>query len=150
MPTDNFSPIWRCFLLWLSNAFLFLWWLDEWNKADICHCFHSQAHDYIIAGGCLAVGFRFAGSANSDAFDCLVSGRLLPPYSFEIFLNVLNVFFLHQYKFARNFMQCLTTSTATVVSICLHWRQTSSCNHKYLFTQRPVSSRQGSITCRRV
>uniref|UniRef100_A0A671SR67 Anaphase-promoting complex subunit 1-like n=1 Tax=Sinocyclocheilus anshuiensis TaxID=1608454 RepID=A0A671SR67_9TELE len=32
-----------------------------------------QAHDYIIAGGCLAVGFRFAGSANSDAFDCLVS-----------------------------------------------------------------------------
>uniref|UniRef100_A0A8C1PZ09 Anaphase promoting complex subunit 1 n=1 Tax=Cyprinus carpio TaxID=7962 RepID=A0A8C1PZ09_CYPCA len=30
-----------------------------------------QAHDYIIAGGCLAVGFRFAGSANSDAFDCL-------------------------------------------------------------------------------
>ncbi|XP_067276723.1 anaphase-promoting complex subunit 1 isoform X1 [Pseudorasbora parva] len=48
-----------------------------------------QAHDYIIAGGCLAVGFRFAGSANSDAFDCL-------------------------YKFARNFMQCLTTSTATV------------------------------------
>uniref|UniRef100_A0A9J8D0C1 Anaphase-promoting complex subunit 1 n=1 Tax=Cyprinus carpio carpio TaxID=630221 RepID=A0A9J8D0C1_CYPCA len=48
-----------------------------------------QAHDYIIAGGCLAVGFRFAGSANSEAFDCL-------------------------YKFARNFMQCLTTSTATV------------------------------------
>ncbi|KAG9332862.1 hypothetical protein JZ751_014466 [Albula glossodonta] len=31
----------------------------------------AQAHDYIIAGACLAVGFRFAGSANSDAFDCL-------------------------------------------------------------------------------
>ncbi|TRY97620.1 hypothetical protein DNTS_004749 [Danionella cerebrum] len=30
-----------------------------------------QAHAYIIAGGCLAVGFRFAGSANSDAFECL-------------------------------------------------------------------------------
>ncbi|TSN48450.1 Anaphase-promoting complex subunit 1 [Bagarius yarrelli] len=30
-----------------------------------------QAHDYIIAGACMAVGFRFAGSANSDAFDCL-------------------------------------------------------------------------------
>uniref|UniRef100_A0A8B9HEI4 Anaphase promoting complex subunit 1 n=1 Tax=Astyanax mexicanus TaxID=7994 RepID=A0A8B9HEI4_ASTMX len=29
-----------------------------------------QAHDYIIAGACMAVGFRFAGSANSDAFDC--------------------------------------------------------------------------------
>ncbi|XP_017320052.1 anaphase-promoting complex subunit 1 isoform X1 [Ictalurus punctatus] len=50
-----------------------------------------QAHDYIIAGACMAVGFRFAGSANSDAFDCL-------------------------YKFARNFMKSLTstTSTATV------------------------------------
>uniref|UniRef100_A0A8C7V6Z4 Anaphase promoting complex subunit 1 n=1 Tax=Oncorhynchus mykiss TaxID=8022 RepID=A0A8C7V6Z4_ONCMY len=31
----------------------------------------AQAHDYIIAGACMAVGFRFAGSANSDAFDCL-------------------------------------------------------------------------------
>ncbi|XP_036402941.1 anaphase-promoting complex subunit 1 [Megalops cyprinoides] len=49
----------------------------------------AQAHDYIIAGACLAVGFRFAGSANSDAFDCL-------------------------YKFARTFMQCLTATTATV------------------------------------
>ncbi|XP_023863200.1 anaphase-promoting complex subunit 1 isoform X2 [Salvelinus sp. IW2-2015] len=49
----------------------------------------AQAHDYIIAGACMAVGFRFAGSANSDAFDCL-------------------------YKFARSFMQCLTSATATV------------------------------------
>ncbi|XP_069035969.1 anaphase-promoting complex subunit 1 [Lepisosteus oculatus] len=48
-----------------------------------------QAHDYIIAGACMAVGFRFAGSANSDAFDCL-------------------------YKFARTFMQCLSTSAASV------------------------------------
>ncbi|XP_062851927.1 anaphase-promoting complex subunit 1 [Trichomycterus rosablanca] len=51
-----------------------------------------QAHDYIIAGACMAVGFKFAGSSNSDAFDCL-------------------------YKLARNFMQSLTstaTSTATV------------------------------------
>uniref|UniRef100_A0A8C9U516 Anaphase-promoting complex subunit 1 n=1 Tax=Scleropages formosus TaxID=113540 RepID=A0A8C9U516_SCLFO len=50
----------------------------------------AQAHDYIIAGACMAVGFRFAGSANSDAFECL-------------------------YKFARNFMQCLTSSTPTVM-----------------------------------
>ncbi|MBN3295003.1 APC1 protein, partial [Amia calva] len=49
----------------------------------------AQAHDYIIAGACMAVGFRFAGSANSDAFECL-------------------------YKFARTFMQCLSASTATV------------------------------------
>ncbi|XP_035256642.1 anaphase-promoting complex subunit 1 isoform X2 [Anguilla anguilla] len=49
----------------------------------------AQAHDYIIAGACMAVGFRFAGSANSDAFDCL-------------------------YRFARTFMECLTTTAATV------------------------------------
>ncbi|XP_031434697.1 anaphase-promoting complex subunit 1 isoform X2 [Clupea harengus] len=49
----------------------------------------AQAHDYIIAGACMAVGFRFAGSANSDAFDCL-------------------------YKFARMFMQSLTASAATI------------------------------------
>uniref|UniRef100_UPI003AAE3DC1 anaphase-promoting complex subunit 1 n=1 Tax=Centroberyx gerrardi TaxID=166262 RepID=UPI003AAE3DC1 len=49
----------------------------------------AQAHDYIIAGACMAVGFRFAGSANSDAFDCL-------------------------YKFARRFMKCLTSTTAAV------------------------------------
>ncbi|KAJ8248603.1 hypothetical protein GJAV_G00243760 [Gymnothorax javanicus] len=49
----------------------------------------AQAHDYIIAGACMAVGFRFAGSANSDAFDCL-------------------------YGFARTFMECLTTTAATL------------------------------------
>ncbi|XP_028976286.1 anaphase-promoting complex subunit 1 isoform X3 [Esox lucius] len=49
----------------------------------------AQAHDYITAGACMAVGFRFAGSANSDAFDCL-------------------------YKFARGFMQSLTSANATV------------------------------------
>lgn len=30
-----------------------------------------QAQDYITAGACMALGLRFAGSANSDAFDCL-------------------------------------------------------------------------------
>ncbi|XP_041922218.1 anaphase-promoting complex subunit 1 isoform X2 [Alosa sapidissima] len=49
----------------------------------------AQAHDYIIAGACMAVGFRFAGSANSDAFDCL-------------------------YKYARMFMQSLKASAATI------------------------------------
>ncbi|XP_059929879.1 anaphase-promoting complex subunit 1 isoform X4 [Gadus macrocephalus] len=33
----------------------------------------SQAHDYIIAGACLAVGFRFAGSCSAEAFKCLYS-----------------------------------------------------------------------------
>ncbi|XP_068088385.1 anaphase-promoting complex subunit 1 isoform X1 [Hyperolius riggenbachi] len=31
----------------------------------------AQAHVYIIAGACLALGFRFAGSTNLDAFNCL-------------------------------------------------------------------------------
>lgn len=31
----------------------------------------SQAQEYITAGACLALGLRFAGSANSDAFECL-------------------------------------------------------------------------------
>ncbi|XP_011601409.2 anaphase-promoting complex subunit 1 [Takifugu rubripes] len=31
----------------------------------------TQVQDYITAGACLALGLRFAGSANSDAFDCL-------------------------------------------------------------------------------
>uniref|UniRef100_A0A673WJI8 Anaphase-promoting complex subunit 1 n=1 Tax=Salmo trutta TaxID=8032 RepID=A0A673WJI8_SALTR len=39
----------------------------------------AQAHDYIIAGACMAVGFRFAGSANSDAFDCLVKSFVSNP-----------------------------------------------------------------------
>uniref|UniRef100_A0A8C7YWB1 Anaphase-promoting complex subunit 1 n=1 Tax=Oryzias sinensis TaxID=183150 RepID=A0A8C7YWB1_9TELE len=33
--------------------------------------FLYQAQDYITAGACMALGLRFAGSANSDAFDCL-------------------------------------------------------------------------------
>lgn len=101
-PQTVFSHMWRCFLLWLSNEFLFLWWLDERNKADICHCFHSQAHDYIIAGGCLAVGFRFAGSANSEAFDCLVSGHILPTYRYVIFLKVLWIFLIYPFSFSTN------------------------------------------------
>uniref|UniRef100_A0A672FSP0 Anaphase-promoting complex subunit 1 n=1 Tax=Salarias fasciatus TaxID=181472 RepID=A0A672FSP0_SALFA len=43
----------------------------------------TQAQDYITAGACMALGLRFAGSANSDAFDCL-------------------------YEFARNFMKIMS------------------------------------------
>lgn len=51
-----------------------------------------QAQDYITAGACMALGLRFAGSANSDAFDCL-------------------------YEFARTFMKVLSlTGTTAVVS----------------------------------
>ncbi|KAG8444074.1 hypothetical protein GDO86_009313 [Hymenochirus boettgeri] len=36
----------------------------------------AQAHVYIIAGACLALGFRFAGSAHLAAFNCLVRQTL--------------------------------------------------------------------------
>uniref|UniRef100_M4ARY5 Anaphase promoting complex subunit 1 n=1 Tax=Xiphophorus maculatus TaxID=8083 RepID=M4ARY5_XIPMA len=75
----------RCIIMWdeiLPNT--------EWVKSNIpqvrkctddgitdCSSFlkgfvfPSQAQDYITAGACMALGLRFAGSANSDAFDCL-------------------------------------------------------------------------------
>uniref|UniRef100_A0A3B3XXL5 Anaphase-promoting complex subunit 1 n=1 Tax=Poecilia mexicana TaxID=48701 RepID=A0A3B3XXL5_9TELE len=65
----------RCIIMWdeiLPNT--------EWVKSNIpqvrksflkMFCFLSQAQDYITAGACMALGLRFAGSANSDAFDCL-------------------------------------------------------------------------------
>ncbi|XP_054606223.2 anaphase-promoting complex subunit 1 isoform X3 [Nothobranchius furzeri] len=77
----------RCIIMWdeiLPNS--------EWVKSNIpqimrgnfdasedinmetmakCDVFLSQAEDYITAGACMALGLRFAGSANSDAFDCL-------------------------------------------------------------------------------
>lgn len=58
----------------------------------------SQAQDYITAGACMALGLRFAGSANSDAFDCL-------------------------YEFARTFMKIMSfAGTAAVVSVFISLR----------------------------
>uniref|UniRef100_A0A672TS66 Anaphase promoting complex subunit 1 n=1 Tax=Strigops habroptila TaxID=2489341 RepID=A0A672TS66_STRHB len=37
----------------------------------------AQAHVYIIAGACLSLGFRFAGSENLAAFKCLVRGSVI-------------------------------------------------------------------------
>uniref|UniRef100_UPI0037E7A35D anaphase-promoting complex subunit 1 n=1 Tax=Semicossyphus pulcher TaxID=241346 RepID=UPI0037E7A35D len=89
----------RCIIMWdeiLPNT--------EWVKSNIPQIMRgsfdpsedfnmetmSQAQDYITAGACMALGLRFAGSANSDAFDCL-------------------------YEFARTFMQILSFSgTANV------------------------------------
>lgn len=57
----------------------------------------SQAQDYITAGACLALGLRFAGSANSDAFDCL-------------------------YEFAKTFMKIMSfAGTSDVVSVCIRY-----------------------------
>ncbi|XP_030051793.1 anaphase-promoting complex subunit 1 [Microcaecilia unicolor] len=49
----------------------------------------AQAHVYIIAGACLALGFRFAGSANLAAFSCLC-------------------------KYAKDFIECLSAPVATI------------------------------------
>ncbi|XP_034966996.2 anaphase-promoting complex subunit 1 isoform X4 [Zootoca vivipara] len=49
----------------------------------------AQAHVYIIAGACLSLGFRFAGSENLAAFNCL-------------------------HTFAKDFMKCLSSATASI------------------------------------
>ncbi|XP_041646120.1 anaphase-promoting complex subunit 1 [Cheilinus undulatus] len=89
----------RCIIMWdeiLPNT--------EWVKSNIPQIMRasfdpsedfnmetmSQAQDYITAGACMALGLRFAGSANSDAFDCL-------------------------YEFARTFMQILSFSGTAAV-----------------------------------
>uniref|UniRef100_A0A8C9YH22 Anaphase-promoting complex subunit 1 n=1 Tax=Sander lucioperca TaxID=283035 RepID=A0A8C9YH22_SANLU len=88
----------RCIIMWdeiLPNT--------EWVKSNIPQIMRgtfdpsedinmetmAQAQDYITAGACMALGLRFAGSANSDAFDCL-------------------------YEFARSFMKIMSfAGTAT-------------------------------------
>uniref|UniRef100_A0A8D3C2N3 Anaphase promoting complex subunit 1 n=1 Tax=Scophthalmus maximus TaxID=52904 RepID=A0A8D3C2N3_SCOMX len=71
----------RCIIMWdeiLPNT--------EWVKSNIPQIMRgtfdpsedinmetmAQAQDYITAGACMALGLRFAGSANSDAFDSAV------------------------------------------------------------------------------
>nr|XP_020664001.1 anaphase-promoting complex subunit 1 [Pogona vitticeps] len=49
----------------------------------------TQAYVYIIAGACLSLGFRFAGSENLAAFNCL-------------------------FAFAKDFMKCLSSATASI------------------------------------
>ncbi|KAJ7341215.1 hypothetical protein JRQ81_005067 [Phrynocephalus forsythii] len=49
----------------------------------------TQAYVYIIAGACLSLGFRFAGSENLAAFNCL-------------------------FTFAKDFMKCLSSATASI------------------------------------
>ncbi|KAM7408400.1 hypothetical protein PAMA_002224 [Pampus argenteus] len=89
----------RCIIMWdeiLPNT--------EWVKSNIPQIMRgtfdpsedinmetmAQAQDYITAGACMALGLRFAGSANSDAFDCL-------------------------YEFARTFMKIMSFSGAAAV-----------------------------------
>uniref|UniRef100_A0A3Q3W0X4 Anaphase-promoting complex subunit 1 n=1 Tax=Mola mola TaxID=94237 RepID=A0A3Q3W0X4_MOLML len=90
----------RCIIMWdeiLPNT--------EWVKSNIPKIMRgsfdpsedinmetmAQAQDYITAGACLALGLRFAGSANSDAFDCL-------------------------YEFARTFMKIMSVAGTAAVT----------------------------------
>uniref|UniRef100_A0A8C6KV63 Anaphase promoting complex subunit 1 n=1 Tax=Nothobranchius furzeri TaxID=105023 RepID=A0A8C6KV63_NOTFU len=90
----------RCIIMWdeiLPNS--------EWVKSNIPQIMRgnfdasedinmetmAQAEDYITAGACMALGLRFAGSANSDAFDCL-------------------------YEFARTFMKMMPFAGTAAVS----------------------------------
>ena len=67
------------------------------NKHSVIHflLYHfvplSQAKVNIIAGCCMAVGLRFAGSANQEAFNCLVcfliDHHIICLTSWESFLN---------------------------------------------------------------
>ncbi|KAM8852237.1 anaphase-promoting complex subunit 1 isoform 1-T1 [Synchiropus picturatus] len=78
------------FLLLRTLARCIIMWDDilpstEWVKSNIPKIMRAtfdssedinvetmaQAQDYITAGACLALGLRFAGSANSEAFNCL-------------------------------------------------------------------------------
>ncbi|KAM9365814.1 anaphase-promoting complex subunit 1 isoform 2-T3 [Pholidichthys leucotaenia] len=91
----------RCIIMWdeiLPNS--------EWVKSNIPQIMRgtfdssedinmetmTQAQDYITAGACMALGLRFAGSANSDAFDCL-------------------------YEFAKTFMKFMTLAGTASVGV---------------------------------
>ena len=83
-----------------------------------------QAHVYIIAGACLSLGFRFAGSENLSAFNCLVRNIFIYSVLFyflqslSMLLLTLNFFLLFfQHKFAKDFMTYLSAPNASVVSL---------------------------------
>ncbi|KAM3605750.1 uncharacterized protein V6R79_003985 [Siganus canaliculatus] len=99
----------RCIIMWdeiLPNT--------EWVKSNIPQIMRgtfdpsedinmetmAQAQDYITAGACMALGLRFAGSANSDAFDCL-------------------------YEFARTFMTIMSFAGTAAVQTGYYNLQTS-------------------------
>ena len=43
------------------------------SPLSFCACLiHSQAEVNVIAGACLSMGMRFAGTAHKEAFDTLV------------------------------------------------------------------------------
>ncbi|MEQ2262531.1 Anaphase-promoting complex subunit 1, partial [Xenotaenia resolanae] len=118
----------RCVIMWdeiLPNT--------EWVKSNIPQIMRgnfdpsedinmdtmAQAQDYITAGACMALGLRFAGSANSDAFDCL-------------------------YEFARTFMKMMSfAGTATVGAMGYYNLQT--CLSMILLAMSMVMAGTGNL-----
>ncbi|XP_054654988.1 anaphase-promoting complex subunit 1 isoform X1 [Dunckerocampus dactyliophorus] len=99
----------RCIIMWddiLPNT--------EWVKSNVPKIIRdtldssqdinmetrTQAQDYITAGACMALGLRFAGSANSDAFECL-------------------------HEFAKSFMKAMSLSGAAAVQPSYYDLQTA-------------------------
>lgn len=76
-----------------------------------------QAHVYIIAGACLSLGFRFAGSENLSAFNCLVRNIFL----YAVLLSFLQSLSMH--LLTLNFFFCFFSSInlqKILWLICLH------------------------------
>ena len=55
------------------------------DGADIDVETMSQAFCNIVAGACMAIGLKFAGSSNQDAFECLVITNMLIAILFQTF-----------------------------------------------------------------
>uniref|UniRef100_A0A3Q2P210 Anaphase-promoting complex subunit 1 n=1 Tax=Fundulus heteroclitus TaxID=8078 RepID=A0A3Q2P210_FUNHE len=117
----------RCIIMWdeiLPNT--------EWVKSNIPQIMRgnfdtsedinmdtmAQAQDYITAGACMALGLRFAGSASSDAFDCL-------------------------YEFARTFMKMMSFAGTAAVGMGYYNLQT--CLSMILLAMSMVMAGTGNL-----
>ncbi|KAF3708026.1 Anaphase-promoting complex subunit 1 [Channa argus] len=119
----------RCLIMWdeiLPNT--------EWVKSNIPQIMRgafdpsedinmetmAQAQDYITAGACIALGLRFAGSANSDAFDCL-------------------------YEFARTFMKIMSFASTAAVFKQMGYYNLQTCLSMILLAMSMVMSGTGDL-----
>lgn len=119
----------RCIIMWdeiLPNT--------EWVKSNIPQIMRgnfdpsedinmdtmAQAQDYITAGACLALGLRFAGSANSQAFNCL-------------------------YEFARTFMKMMMSFAGTAAVGPMGYYNLQTCLSMILLAMSMVMAGTGNL-----
>ncbi|XP_012733859.2 anaphase-promoting complex subunit 1 isoform X1 [Fundulus heteroclitus] len=119
----------RCIIMWdeiLPNT--------EWVKSNIPQIMRgnfdpsedinmdtmAQAQDYITAGACMALGLRFAGSASSDAFDCL-------------------------YEFARTFMKMMSFAGTAAVGAQMGYYNLQTCLSMILLAMSMVMAGTGNL-----